>query len=137
MLIEFNIMPTIEITHTIPNITHPNFPPSVINAIGVYVPAINKNIDVWSNTLNTLLAFLFVNTWYSNITRLAPYTKLLITLIAPPLMDADTINITHAAMQAKHLIHELQNSRFLLLLDKPALHMLILPQILPYVKKIP
>ena len=60
ILTEFNTIPTMVTAHSIPNITQPSGPRRVLSAMGVYVPAIRMNIDVWSNMRKTNFAFSFV-----------------------------------------------------------------------------
>ena len=42
-----------------------NFPVNVLTRTGVYEPAINKNIELWSKILRTDLIFSLIAPWYN------------------------------------------------------------------------
>ena len=107
MSIEFSVIPKIAIAHIMPNILHPSavlYSLKVTKQNGVYEPAINKNIEQWSNIWNTFFAFLFgFNPWYMldivyKSIIVTPYIELLTTPYPLWCIAANTIHRTNATI---------------------------------------
>ena len=60
----FSTIPSAAAPHIKPNSTQPSVPRSVTRVIGVYVPAISRNMVTWSITRITCFAFSLVMAWY-------------------------------------------------------------------------
>jgi len=56
--------PAIATVQIIEKSVHPQTPRNEVSRIGVYVPAISKNIETWSNRANRFLSFGFEKLWY-------------------------------------------------------------------------